>query len=136
MNTRLDTLCLALMRAKEDEDRAKETRIAIETAIVELVEAKDEGSVKAEGESFKAFVTFSVNRTLDREALEAIRDKVPSGLYFRAIDYKPSIDLTGLRYLRNNEPDTYAVLAQAITARPAKPSVRIETIADERRRAA
>lgn len=128
MNTRLDTLCLALMRAKEDEDRARETRVAIEAEIVKLVDAREEGSVTTTGEQFKASVTFGVNRTVDREALEAIRDSVPPALFHKAFDYRPSIDLAGLKYLRNNEPETYAVLAQAITARPAKPSVKVEPI--------
>jgi hypothetical protein len=136
MNTRLDTLCLALMRAKENEEQARETRVAIESEIVSLVEARDEGSVTTTGEQFKASVTFTVNRTIDREAVLALRDQVPSALFFRAFDYRPAIVLEGLRYLRNNEPDTYALLAQAITAKPGKPSVKVEPVAVERRRAA
>lgn len=136
MNTRLDTLCLALMRAKADEEAAREARIAIEGEIVKLVEAKDEGSVTTHGTQFKASVTFGVNRTIDREALEAIRAAMAPGLFFKAIEYVPRIDTAGLRYLRNNEPDTYAELATAITAKPAKPSVRVEALADERRHAA
>lgn len=135
MNTTLDTLCLALMRAKEDEAAARDARVAIENEIVRLVEAKDEGSVTATGTQFKASVTFGVNRTIDREALESIRDTVPPALFFRAIEYRPAIDTAGLRYLRNNEPDTYAVLAQAITAKPAKPSVKVDVLAEERRAA-
>jgi hypothetical protein len=135
MNTRLDSLCLALMRAKEDEERARDARVAIEAEIVSLVEAKDEGSVTTAGTQFKASVTFGVNRTLDRGALESIRASMPPGLFFKAIDYRPAIDLAGLRYLRNNEPDAYATLSQAITAKPAKPSVRVEALAEERRAA-
>jgi len=136
MNTRLDTLCLALSRAKQDEETAREARIAIETEIVKLVEAKDEGTAHAMGEQFKATVTFGVNRTVDRAALDAIRDQVPTALFFRAFEYRPAIDTAGLRYLRNNEPEVYAQLAQAITAKPAKPSVRVEAMTEERRRAA
>lgn len=136
MNTRLDTLCLALMRAKQDEEAARDTRIAIESEIVKLVEAKEEGSVTTSGEQFKVAVTFGVNRTVDRAALETIRTSMPPGLFFRAIDYRPAIDTAGLRYLRNNEPEAYAQLAQAITAKPAKPSVRIDPLREERRHAA
>jgi len=136
MNTRLDTLCLALMRAKEDEEAARTARIAIENEIVQLVEPKEEGSVTTAGSQFKASVTFGINRTIDRAVLDTLRDQVPAALFFRAFDYRPAIDTAGLRYLRNNEPDVYAQLAQAITAKPAKPSVKVEPIAEERRRAA
>lgn len=136
MNTRLDTLCLALMRAKQNETEARDARVAIETEIVSLVDAKDEGTSSAEGESFKASVTFGFNRTLDRAVVDSLRDKVPPELFFRAFEYKPAIDLAGLRYLRNNEPETYAVLAEAITSKPAKPSVSVAPLAEERRRAA
>lgn len=135
MNTQLDTLCLALMRAKQDEDAARDARIAIETEIVRHVEACVEGTTTATGTQFKAAVTFGMNRTIDREALEAIRSQVPEALFFRAIRYTPAIDTVGLRYLRNNEPETYAVLAQAINAKPAKPSVRVESLAEARRAA-
>lgn len=135
MNTQLDTLCLALMRAKEDEAAARDARVAIEERIVALVQAKDEGTSNAEGAHFKASVTFGMNRTIDKAALESLRADMPPGLFFRAIDYRPAIVLEGLRYLRNNEPDAYAQLAQAISAKPAKPSVRVEELAQERRAA-
>ena len=68
--------------------------------------------------------------TLDRAALEAVRAEVPAALFEQAIEYKPALKTAGLRYLQQNEPETYAVLAQAITAKPAKPSVRVEAIAE------
>lgn len=135
MNTRLDTLCLALMRAKADEDAAREARIAIETEIVKCVEPREEGTANTAGTQFKASVTFGINRTVDRAALDAIRDQVPPDLFFRAFEYVPRIDTAGLRYLRNNEPETYAQLAPAITAKPAKPSVRVEALAETKRAA-
>jgi hypothetical protein len=60
--------------------------------------------------------------------LAAIKDSMPVALFEQAIDYAPKLKLPGLRHLQSNEPDAYALLAQAITARPAKPSVRIEAI--------
>ena len=66
--------------------------------------------------------------SVDAAALSAIRGQVPAALLEQAVEYAPKLKLPGLRYLRNNEPETYRVLAQAITAKPAKPSVSIEPI--------
>ena len=72
--------------------------------------------------------TFGVNRTIDRAALESVREVIPVALFEQAVEYKPALVLAGLRYLQSNEPDTYRVLAQAITSKPAKPSVKVERV--------
>lgn len=127
MNT-IDQLAAALEAAKENEERARESRIACEEALLALVRGKAEGSVTERGEGWKVTVTYGVNRTVDMAALAAVRDKIPHALFEQAVTYKPALILPGVRYLQNNEPATYALLAQAITAKPAKPSVKVEPI--------
>ena len=39
---------------------------------------------------------------------------------------KELLDEKQLKYLRNNEPETYAIFAEALTATPAKPNVTVE----------
>ena len=39
---------------------------------------------------------------------------------------KELLDEKQLKYLRNNEPETYAIFAKALTATPAKPNVTVE----------
>lgn len=135
--TTIDALALALDVAKENEERAREGRIAAEQALLALIPSKAEGSVTERGGDWKVTATYGMSRTVDAAALDAIRSKVPAALFEQAITYKPAIVLAGLRYLQNNEPDTYAVLAQAITAKPAKPSVKVEPLAaGEQREAA
>lgn len=124
----IDKLAAALDAAKENEERAREARLACEEALLALVRGKAEGSVTERGEGWKVTVTYGVNRTVDMAALAAVRDKIPHALFDQAVEYAPKLRLAGLRYLQNNEPDTYAVLAQAITAKPAKPSVKVEPI--------
>jgi len=117
-------LTLARMNAK----RAKEAEDAAFAELVALLPKQDEGTVKLSGESYRVAIEYGFNRTVDAAALAAIKDNVPPALFEQAITYKPSIVLAGLRYLQSNEPDAYAALAQAITARPAKPSVKIEAV--------
>lgn len=125
----IDDLAIALVQAKQKEQEAIATRHSAEVALLDLIESKAEGTAHVTGERFKATATFGFNRTLDGAALEAIRSQVPVALFEQAIEYKPAIKLAGLRYLQQNEPSTYAVLAQAITAKPAKPAVKVEMIA-------
>jgi hypothetical protein len=125
----IDEAAAFLTLAKLQEQRATEARIEAERALVALLPTKDEGSVTHAGESYKVAVTYGVNRTIDAAALSAIKDQVPPALFEQAITYKPALQLPGLRYLQSNEPEAYALLAQAITAKPAKPSVKLEPIA-------
>lgn len=110
-------------------------RIDAECAVLAHSETRVEGSVSVRGQDWKSTVVYGVNRTIDEPALASVRDGVPPLIFDQVIKYKPVLDLAGLRYIQNNEPEYYAVFAQAITAKPAKPSVRVEMIAEERRAA-
>ena len=128
----IDTAAAALEAAKIAEARARDARIDAEAALLALVDAKDEGRVTLRGQRYKAIVTYSIARTLDAAALAAVRDAIPAALLEQAVEYAPKLRLAGVRYLSLNEPDVYAVLAQAITAKPAKPSVKVEAVQEER----
>lgn len=132
MNAMLNTLipfdlaCAQLEAAKIAEARARDARIDAETAVLAHIEARDEGSVTLRGLGWKATAVYGMNRTIDEAALDTIRGTVPEAIFGQVFKYKPEVSVTGLRYVRNNEPELYAVIAQAITAKPAKASVRIE----------
>lgn len=126
--TTIDEAATALAVAKHNENQARTARVAAEEALLAMLETRDEGTVSARGVAWKVTARYGINRTVDAAALEAVRAAVPREMFEQVIEYKPAIKLPGLRYMRNNEPQTYAVLAQAITAKPAKPSVSIEAI--------
>lgn len=123
-----DLACAQLEAAKIAEVRARDARIDAENAVLAHMTEREEGSTSLRGLGWKATATYGVNRTIDDAALNAVRGTVPADLFDQVFGWKPALRLEGLRYVRNNEPEAYAVLAQAITARPAKPSVRIEMI--------
>lgn len=124
----LDKAAHALVAAKAVEARATAERIKAENILLDLVEQKAEGSLTVRGAMYKATVTFGISRAVDAAALESVRSSIPPAFFERAITYKPSVVMEGLRYLQNSEPDIYNVLAQAITAKPYKPSVKVEPI--------
>jgi hypothetical protein len=124
----IDEAAAVLTLARMQSKRAKEAEDDAFAELVALLPKQDEGTVKLTGESYKVAIEYGMNRTIDAAALAAIKDSVPVALFEQAIDYAPKLKLPGLRYLQSNEPDAYALLAQAITARPAKPSVKVEAI--------
>lgn len=116
------------LSAKAVEDNAKEARIAAEEAVVAILGCKEEGSETHKQYGYKVTITGRVNRTIDQSAWDSVADKIPSHL--SPIKYKPALDLKGLRYLQQNEPGIYRIAAEAITATPGKPSVKIEKSVD------
>ncbi len=112
------------LHAKSDEDSARKRRIDAESDIVAAHGCKDEGSATHHADGYKITITGKINRTLDRAAWESIAPDIPENL--RPVEYKPSLDVKGLRYLKQNEPALYAKAAEAITAKPGKAAVKIE----------
>src|SRR5690625_1486487 len=114
----------AWLAAKAAEEKAKESRILAEEAIVSILGCKEEGSETYKQYGYKLTITGRVNRTVDQSAWDSVADKIPSQL--SPIKYKPALDLKRLRYLQHSEPEIYRIAAEAITATPGKPSVKIE----------
>lgn len=134
----IDQAAAVFEKAKKAESKATEARIAAEKVLATLMPVKEKGSVTVKGESYKVTIKYGLNRTIDTAALAAVKSEIPAAMFEQAIRYKPDIIDAGLEYLKSNEPDTYALLAQAITSKPAKPGVAVEAIvqADELREAA
>lgn len=112
------------LEAKAREEKAREDRIAAEEQIVSQLGCKEEGSQSHKLDGYKVTVTGKINRTLDAAAWDSVADKVPANL--SPVKYKPSLDTRGLKYLQQNEPDIYRIVAEAITAKPGKPAIKVE----------
>ena len=120
----LDALATAWQQAKDTETAAAHQRRQIEGQIVALTGCRDEGSQTHTAEHWKITITGRINRTLDREKWSEIRDQIPPHL--RPV--KESLDDAGVKWLRDNEPDLYSLIAQAVTAKPGKPGVQIKPV--------
>jgi hypothetical protein len=125
--TAMDIALQALREAKTAEAEANKTRLAAETAVINLMgELKPEGTAKAETEYFKVQVATKLNRTISDDT--ALAAALPAPIASRLVRYKAALDLKELRHLQDNEPELYAKAAEFITAKPAKPTVRVEVI--------
>lgn len=125
---RLDALCEALVHAKAKEDDAKKVRVAIEDEILAIVGAKDEGSLTVNTDHFKVTTTGRITRTLDAKKVDNL--SLPAPLLARLFTWQPKLNLREARYVENNEPDHWKVLATAITTKPGKASVKVEATPD------
>ncbi len=61
-------------------------------------------------------------------ALSLKHANIPEVIAKRLFRWKPELDLKELRYLQSNEVDLYGIVAQAITMKPAKPSITVERV--------
>lgn len=113
-----------LFKAKLEESFAEAKRIALEQELIALVGAKEEGAQTHEIGDFKVTITGRINRKIDWSIFDKdIASKIPESLH--PVKVKRELDETGVKYLANNEPQLYKILATALTVKPAKTSVTI-----------
>ena len=113
---------------KAIEDDAKARRVEAEEILVKMVEGKTEGTVHEEDGGVKVTFTFKVTRTVDAAKVQQDWNQIPE-LVKDAFVWKPDLVLKHMRALETANADAYAVLAQYITTKPAKPSVSIKEAA-------
>ena len=123
----LDELVADWIDAKRDEDAANRRRVSIETLIIELAGEPDEGSATHELiDGSKLTITAKITRTVNEAVWRSIMAKVPESLRPITFVEEAKLDLKGLRWLQQNQPEIYAFCARAITAKKAKTAVSLK----------
>jgi hypothetical protein len=121
----LDQLATEWRRAKEREEAARNDRVALEQKIIELHPAKEEGALTihtALGSSIT--LVGKVTYKVDIDKLTALTGSWPVDI--RPIKTKIEADETKLKALRNDVPELWAKIADAIETKPAKTGVSIK----------
>lgn len=127
--TPLQQACEKLAALKLAEHEANLARLAAENEVLALVgQLPDEGTSHHDAPGWRATVTTSIRRSVDTDKLTEIAAQIPDAIGKRLIKWKPELVTRELRFVQNNEPELYSVIAQAIEAKPAKPSVRVERV--------
>lgn len=127
MNT-IDTLAAALEAAKQKIADAQTEYDDVLAEWLEFAPTKSEGAVQSVGDGYRITTTYGVNRTVDQAALSAAWPWLPEGMR-NVFPVKHGVDLKELRHWQNNNPDEYArYIAPVVTAKPAKPSVKVERV--------
>jgi len=128
MPSAVDHAAQHLRECKQAEDTAKTARIAAEDALIALVGCKPEGSTTFKTAYFTVKTIGKLTRALDASVFEEIKGQIPEATRDRLVRYKPELSLTELRHLQSDEPELYAVFAQALTIKPAKASVSVDVL--------
>lgn len=132
----IDQAAERVIGLKLQENQAKAARIEAEQALIALCGVKSEGSSTHKGERYKVMTTGTMYRKVDEAALGAVRERLGPTMFESVFRYKPEVITAGLRYLQSNEPQLYAIAAQAITATPGKPAVEVSLLPAEQKEAA
>lgn len=121
----LETLTAHWIEAKRLEDEAKAERVRIESAILDLHPAREEGSETIKLESgFKLTLTGKLTyKVADVAQLATLAEQLPASL--RPIKTVVEPDEAGIKWLRQNEPELYRVIAPAVEVKPAKTAIRV-----------
>lgn len=123
----MEALVKTLTKAKRKEDESRLARIEAEEAIIKALGGTPiEGTATHNVGGYKVKVEQRINRKIDERKYHAIKDEIPEALRPISIVETLKIDTAGLRWLKENEPGYWKILADAITETPAKPSVKIE----------
>jgi hypothetical protein len=120
----LETLCTQITELKREESILAGKRASLEIDVINLVGAKEEGAnttTLADGR--KLTVTGKLIYSADMQKLMVLAESLP--LHLSPVKVKHELDATGAKWLRANDPASWAKIAPAITIRPAKTSVEI-----------
>lgn len=113
-----------LFEARDAEKKANERRVELEEELIALLGQKEEGSQTHEVGDYKVTITGKLIRKIDWDLYDkSIAAKIPESL--QPVKVKRELDDSGVKYLANNEPQIYRLLAKALTIKPAKTAVTI-----------
>lgn len=113
-----------LFEAREAEKQANERRVELEEELIAILGQKEEGAQTHEVGDYKVTITGKLIRKIDWDLYDkSIAAKIPESL--QPVKVKRELDDSGVKYLANNEPQIYRLLAKALTIKPAKTAVTI-----------
>ena len=114
-----------LWAAKLAEKEANAKRVELEEELIAALGAKEEGQETHKVGDYKVTIEGKLTRKIDWKAFDAfVSSKIPDSLH--PVKMVREVDVAGVKYLANNEPQLYKILSRALTVTPAKTYVKIE----------
>ena len=121
----LDQLAEIWLMQKACEEGARKKRLEVEQRMLPLLEQKVEGqATTTTRHNKKIVVKKQIKRSFDGKALNKVRKEIPVDML--PLKISEVLDTKRLRYLKNNEPETYKILSRCIVSEPQKPNITIE----------
>ena len=121
----LSTLRNAWLKAKAAEEAANARRLEIEAQILEHFTPPETGEGTVTKKSEGVSVAYKMTRTTDTEALQEHWAKLPE-IVQSAFEWKATATMKNIKAMQLANPEAYAMAAQFITAKPAKPYITIK----------
>tara|TARA_R110000772_G_C13160753_1_gene425956 strand:+ start:28 stop:465 length:438 start_codon:yes stop_codon:yes gene_type:complete len=110
---------------KDAEEKAKLERVQCESDMLPFLEQREEGATTTTLEDgTKITVKNSFGRSIHWDTWKRIQPRIPTELH--PIKLVEMLDETRLKFLLQNEPDTYKIISQAITTTPRKPNITVK----------
>jgi len=119
----LEMLAAQYYAAKEIETRATEKRRDLGVAIAAMLRHESESSKTYAADGWKITVKAPVTRSMNWKAWETVKEAIHPDLW--PVETKTVLSETGVKWLMNNEPEIYRILAEALTVKPASISVTV-----------
>lgn len=121
----LESLCTEITRLKHEESVIAARLQSIEKAIIALVGAREEGAQTTTlTDGRKLTVTGKLIYSADMALLTMLAATLPPHL--SPVKLVRQLDAAGAKWLRSNDPEHWAMIARAITIKPAKTSVTVK----------
>ena len=122
----LNALAAQYYQAKAAESLASDKRRQLGIEIAKLVQHHSEGSKTYNADDWKVVVKAPVTRSMDWAKWETVKESISPDLC--PVEVKTVLSETGVKWLMNNEPDIYRILAEALTVKSAAVSVTVTPI--------
>jgi len=121
----INTLAFRWRLLKDAEEKAKLERVKCERDMLPFLDQRAEGATTTTLEDgTKITVKNSFGRSMDWNAWKRIKPSIPADLH--PIKLTELLDETRLKFLLQNEPDTYKIISEAITTTPHKPNITVK----------
>ena len=124
MSSNVEGLCGAWLEAKRREDDAKRQRLEIEAQLGAALEKKSEGAITHKLEHYKVTLSQPIYRKVDPVKWDGVKTLISANLW--PVKTILEADATGCKYLANNEPALWAMIAGAFTVTPGKVGVEVK----------
>lgn len=123
---RIDSLADRIVQLKGEKQDIQNAIDECQQALIEIVGIKEEGSQSFHTDRYLVGTTQGITRTLDRTEVLKLAERLPEDTYKNVFTWKPSLDLSNYRALRNMAPHLASMVDDAITSKPTKPAVKVE----------
>lgn len=124
----INILCKRWLTAKDHVRALQEEMLKIELELLDEVESVDGGSKTSRLDGYKITVKKPINRTIDGEAWEQVKERIPAALWPIRVKVEP--DPKGCDWLAENRADLWLIASEAITERAGKPGFTIEEVTE------